>query len=98
MTAPKRQKTEAEDGASDNSRPRRMLTEAQVFAIVPVSRVTLWRMVKAGPFPRPTYISANRHVWYEDELIAWQNKINGHPPWPPKQRPEILVSQRFGRE
>ena len=77
MTAPKRQEAEAEDGASDNSRPRRMLTEAQVLAIVPVSRVTLWRMVKAGRFPRPTYISANRRVWYEDELIAWQNEVNG---------------------
>ena len=77
MTAAKRQEAEAEDGASDKSRPRRMLTEAQVLAIVPVSTVTLWRMVKVGRFPRPTYISPNRRVWYEDEIIAWQNEING---------------------
>ncbi|WP_349645125.1 hypothetical protein [Bradyrhizobium sp. Leo121] len=30
------------------------------------------RMEKAGRFPRPTYISPNRRVWFE---IGWQNEI-----------------------
>jgi predicted DNA-binding transcriptional regulator AlpA len=77
MTAEKRAEAEPETGAPDKSRPRRMLNEAQVLAIVPVSSVTLWRMEKAGRFPRSTYISPNRKIWYEDEIIAWQNEIIG---------------------
>jgi prophage regulatory protein len=42
---------------------------------VPVGRSTLWRMEKAGRFPRSTYISPNRRIWFEDEIIAWQKTI-----------------------
>ena len=47
-----------EGGALDISRPRRMLSEKQVLEIIPVGRTTLYRMEKAGKFPRSTYISA----------------------------------------
>jgi predicted DNA-binding transcriptional regulator AlpA len=57
--------------------PRKMLSEREVLAIVPVSTVTLWRMERDGLFPRGSYISANRKVWFEDEIIAWQNSVNG---------------------
>lgn len=53
-----------------------MLNEKQVLEIVPVGRTTLYRMVKAGRFPRPTYISPNRRVWFEDEIICWQNAVD----------------------
>jgi predicted DNA-binding transcriptional regulator AlpA len=66
-----------EDIAPDKSAPRRMLNEKQVLQIVPVSPVTLWRMEKKGLFPRGTYISANRKVWFEDEIVQWQNGVNG---------------------
>ena len=69
------QEAETEDHASVG--PRRMLNEKQVLQIVPISSTTLWRMEKAGRFPRSTYISPNRRVWFEDEIIAWQNGING---------------------
>jgi predicted DNA-binding transcriptional regulator AlpA len=54
-----------------------MLNQEQVLEIVPVSPVTLWRMEKAGRFPRSTYISPNRRVWFADEVIAWQREIDG---------------------
>jgi prophage regulatory protein len=63
--------------APDKAGPRRMLNEQQVLAIVPISRSTLLRMEKAGKFPRSTYISPNRRVWLEDEIVDWQNAING---------------------
>jgi prophage regulatory protein len=66
-----------EDRAPDEPRPRRMLNEKQVLEIVPVSNVTLWRMEKAGTFPKGSYISSNRKVWFEDEIIEWQNSVNG---------------------
>ena len=75
MIAAKGHEAETEGGAQD--RPRRMLTEKQVLEIVPVSPVTLWRMEKKGRFPKGSYISANRKVWFEDEIIAWQNGVNG---------------------
>jgi predicted DNA-binding transcriptional regulator AlpA len=50
-----------------------MLTERQVLEIVPVGLTTRYRMEKAGRFPRSTYISPNRGVWFEDEIMAWQS-------------------------
>jgi predicted DNA-binding transcriptional regulator AlpA len=58
------------------SAPRKMLIEEQVLEIVPVSRSTLWRMERTGKFPRSTYISSNRRVWYEDEICNWQNAVS----------------------
>ena len=60
--------------------PRRMLIEEQVLEIVPVSRSTLLRMVKAGSFPKPIYISKNRRCWFEDEIVEWQNSVNEFQP------------------
>jgi prophage regulatory protein len=37
-------------------------------------------MEKAGKFPRSTYISPNRRIWYEDEIIAWQNAVDEFDP------------------
>jgi prophage regulatory protein len=72
--------TETEDAAPDTSGPRRMLNEKQVLAIIPVSRTTLFRMEKAGRFPKSTYISPNRRVWFEDEVVAWQNTVDACNP------------------
>jgi predicted DNA-binding transcriptional regulator AlpA len=64
----------------DKSRLRCMLSEKQVLEIVPVGRTTLYRMEKAGRFPKSTYISPNRRVWFEDEIIAWQNAVDEFDP------------------
>ena len=66
----------AEKTAPDKSGPRRMLNEKHVLEIVPVGRTTLYRMEKTGKFPRSTYISPNRRVWFEDEIVAWQNAVD----------------------
>jgi prophage regulatory protein len=71
---------EAEVGTTDRSGPRRMLNEKQVLEIVPVGRTTLYRMEKAGRFPRSTYISPNRRVWFADEIIAWQEAVDEFDP------------------
>jgi prophage regulatory protein len=74
------QEAETEDCARDKSGPRRMLNEKQVLEIVPVSRTTLYRMEQTGRFPKSTYISPNRRVWFEDEIIAWQNAVDEFNP------------------
>lgn len=57
-------------------RPRRMLSEKQLLAIIPFGRSTLWRMEKAGNFPKPVSVDGtNRRYWFEDEIVAWQDSL-----------------------
>jgi predicted DNA-binding transcriptional regulator AlpA len=65
---------------AEDMAPRHMLSEKQVLEIIPVGRSTLYRMEKAGRFPRSTYISPNRRVWFEDEIVAWQAAVNERNP------------------
>ena len=60
--------------------PRKMLNLDDVLSIVPVGRTTLFRMVRDGLFPKPTYISNNRRVWYADQLVAWQDRVDCFQP------------------
>lgn len=76
MTAANRHEAETEDVAPDKGMPRRMLNEQQLLALIPVSRTTLFRMMKAGRFPRATFISPNRRCWFQDQIIAWQNAVD----------------------
>jgi predicted DNA-binding transcriptional regulator AlpA len=64
----------------DGETPRRMLTVKEVLDIVRVGRTTLYRLERDGNFPRSTYVSANRRVWYADEVIDWQ-KSAPRPRW-----------------
>jgi prophage regulatory protein len=74
------QRLQSENGAREKTEPRRMLNEKQILQIVPIGRTTLYRMEKAGRFPRSTYISPNRRVWFEDEIVAWQNAVDEFDP------------------
>jgi predicted DNA-binding transcriptional regulator AlpA len=80
VIAAKQQDADVEDVAPDKSRPRRMLNEKQVLDIVPLSRTSIYRLEKAGKFPRSTYISANRRIWYEDEIVNWQCAVDEFNP------------------
>jgi prophage regulatory protein len=50
---------------------KRVLSQQAVLARVPVSRTTLWRMERAGDFPKRIQISANRIGWLEADVDAW---------------------------
>ena len=80
MIAAKGHEAEMEDGAPEKSAPRRMLSEKQVLEIVPVGRTTLYRMEKSGRFPKSTYVSPNRRLWFLDEVVAWQNAVDEFNP------------------
>jgi prophage regulatory protein len=69
-----------DNGVPENSGPRRMLNEAQVLALIPISRTTLYRLEKKGAFPRSTYISANRRCWFESEVADWQRSVDERDP------------------
>ena len=50
---------------------KRILSLEAVLERVPVSRTTLWRMERAGLFPRRVQVSANRVGWIETDVEAW---------------------------
>lgn len=35
------------------------------------SRVQLWKLIKAGLFPKPIKISENRRAWIQQEVLDW---------------------------
>ena len=74
------QKAPIDVSAPDRSGPRRMLNEKQLLDIVPLSRTSIYRLEKSGKFPRSTYISPNRRVWFEDEVRGWQEAIDEFNP------------------
>jgi prophage regulatory protein len=87
----KRLEAEADDGAAlEKAGLRRMLDEKEILKIIPISGTTLWRMQKRGLFPKATFISPNKRVWYLDEIRRWQSEVDGrgrgrrHRPTRPK--------------
>ena len=51
--------------------PQRFLTERHITDLTTLHRSQIARMVKAGAFPAPIYISERRKAWLEPEVIAW---------------------------
>ncbi|RYD62313.1 MAG: AlpA family phage regulatory protein [Verrucomicrobiaceae bacterium] len=49
----------------------RFLSASHVEEILSLSRVTVWRMVKAREFPPPIRISRGRVAWLESDVRAW---------------------------
>ena len=55
------------------------LRQAQVLALVPVSKSTLWRRVQAGSFPAPFKLSARVTVWRAEEVQVWMQAQGTDP-------------------
>jgi prophage regulatory protein len=51
--------------------PPRFLPPPVVTDRTSLSRTTLWRMVRAGEFPKPIAVSPGRVAWSEAEVNAW---------------------------
>ena len=49
----------------------KILNAKQVTQITNLSRVSLWRMERAGTFPQRINISPNRVGWREDDINEW---------------------------
>ncbi|MBR0879674.1 putative DNA-binding transcriptional regulator AlpA [Bradyrhizobium barranii subsp. barranii] len=61
--------------AEDEKKIRRMLTADQVLELIPISRAKLHRMEHDGRFPRGHMMGPHRKLWFEDEVIAWQESL-----------------------
>ena len=51
---------------------REMMTEKQILAVIPVTRMTLWNWVRKGRFPKPVKLAQRRKAWYADAVAEWQ--------------------------
>tara|TARA_B100000686_G_scaffold304161_1_gene341582 strand:+ start:475 stop:675 length:201 start_codon:yes stop_codon:yes gene_type:complete len=49
----------------------KILNAKQVVQITNLSRVTIWRMERAGSFPQRINISPNRIGWRDDDINKW---------------------------
>ncbi len=51
--------------------PHALIAWRDLRHLVPLSRTTIWRLVRAGKFPEPVAISATRQAWRMEDIQAW---------------------------
>lgn len=51
--------------------PTRVISAKELTRRVPYSAVQIWRLEKAGAFPRRIKLGPNRVGWVEEEVEAW---------------------------
>jgi prophage regulatory protein len=49
----------------------RLLSRAQVCALVGLSYGTVWDLIRRGAFPPARRISRNRVAWLQSEILEW---------------------------
>jgi predicted DNA-binding transcriptional regulator AlpA len=71
--ASKRQETDAppDQAATRPDRPERLISFEEVHHRTGLSRTTIWRLERAGEFPRSVRISAGRRAWREADVDQW---------------------------
>jgi prophage regulatory protein len=60
--------------------PIRLLRLPEILHRVPYSEAHIWRLERAGKFPRRAHLGANRVAWVEAEVEAWiEERVNARP-------------------
>lgn len=59
---------------------RKLLTRSQVASMgAPKSRPAMLDWIKRRAFPRPVYLTANRPMWWSNEVAEWfENQTRSH--------------------
>ena len=66
---------------------RTMVRLTGVEAKTGLKKSAIYAEMAKGQFPRPVKISAQAVAWYEDEIEAWQNKLDrATGGWSPRDR------------
>lgn len=50
---------------------RRIMRPTEVYKLVGLSDVTVWRLRRSGKFPKPIRLSGNRIGWSEEAILNW---------------------------
>lgn len=57
---------------------QQFIRQKNMLPMLPFSAPTLWRMVKAGTFPKPIKLGERITAWHIEEVQAWiDEKIKG---------------------
>jgi|SRR5215468_2732775 len=70
----------------------------QVIAMIGVSRTTLWRMVRAGVFPRPVLLTVRNRAYVLEAVEKWMQAraiqaVPGHEVDAKEARRTILIRE-----
>ena len=52
----------------------RIIRKKELLRSMGLSDVTIWRMERAGTFPKRIKLGGNSGGWYESEIIEWQEQ------------------------
>ena len=52
----------------------RIIRKKELLRSMGLSDVTIWRMERAGTFPKRIKLGGNSVGWYESEIIEWMEK------------------------
>ncbi|MGC2458727.1 MAG: AlpA family transcriptional regulator [Gallionellaceae bacterium] len=52
-----------------------LLRRKEVEKLSGMSRASLYRLIKAGKFPRPVSIGTGSVRWRQSDVIAWQSSL-----------------------
>ena len=73
----------------------KLLRIKQVIEATGLSRMTLWRLEKAGHFPARRQLGANSVAWLESDVTAWiESRPHAHPIGAPRAAPDSARSSR----
>ncbi len=74
------------------------LTANQICQDLQCSKTTLWRMVKRGDYPKPSFNIGTQRRWRVSDLEAWEQeriKMNARTKNPKKQKRKFVTGSRF---
>ena len=54
-----------------SGRTRNRSHREATIGLLNISESMLWKLVKRGDFPAPTYITASMPTWSEDQISQW---------------------------
>lgn len=59
-----------------SGRTRTLSHREAAIGFLNISESMLWKLVKRGDFPAPTYITASMPAWSEDQINLWLQSKN----------------------
>jgi len=52
-----------------------LMRRPEVLSLVRCHKVTLWRMIRRGTFPKPVHITTKAVAWRRSEVLAWLKNL-----------------------
>ena len=58
----------------DKKTNKRIIRKPELLSIIGLSDATIWRMEKAGYFPKRIQLGGNSVGWFDDEIDQWLSR------------------------